>query len=215
VSVETPRRSRSGLRTSLISSKMNTIIKHTYAIYATRCRGASPGRSPTTSRCKTALTDRTPCRIETMIVQCELPRRGAPLWQLRHAMCPVSCQAETTRCRAVMAHSVRAGAVGGCPLRFLCLPHRDHTAPATTSKTTAQDGEAHGEVHGAHGAVVPRSPQRLTSPRCQMQSDGDYSTATGDSSGNGPSASGVAPSASGPTAALSATATAASASDAA
>lgn len=85
-----------------------------------------------------------------------------------------------------------------------------HTAPATTSKTTAQDGEA----HGAHGAVLQtRSPQRLTSPLCQMQSDGAYSTATGDSSGIGASASGVAPSASGPAAALSATATAAPASD--
>ena len=174
----------------------------------------SAGRSPTTSRCKTALTDRTPCRIETMIVQFEQPPARCPAVATppRHVPGVVSsrnytvpCRPWLTRCVLVPSEVVRCA---------FCV---SHTAPATTSKTTAQDGEA----HGAHGTVLPRSPQRLTSPRCQVKSDGAYSTytlystATGDSSGNGPSASGVAPSASGPAAALSATATAASASDAA
>lgn len=144
-----------------------------------------------------------------MIVQFEQPPARCPAVATppRHVPGVVSsrnytvpCRPWLTRCVLVPSEVVRCA---------FCV---SHTAPATTSKTTAQDGE----VHGAHGAVLqPRSPQRLTSPRCQMQSGGDYSTATGDSSGNGPSASGVAPSASGPAAALSATATAASASDAA
>ena len=142
------------------------------------------------------------------------------------------CGNSATPCARCRVKQKLHGAVPSWLIRCVLVPSEvvrcafrvSYTAPATTSKTTAQDGE----VHGAHGAVLqPRSPQRLTSPRCQMKSDGAYSTATGNSSGdssgnstgnssgNGPSASGVAPSASGPAAALSATATAASASDAA